>query len=298
MNDDDCFFLFVITTRSQNAQNTPVTSTRTKRMTMVLSPQVAMALLQNHPSLPDVRRKALVESVRRASDPDQVFDMLLDSASSSPYLSDEQKQEMANAFLSGDLNVSSTSTLPTMDAPFHGMVEMVRLMLSTSRKLLSLPMDRRRHITMAVHQTCDEDQLLDLVLQKLPTALSLDRDERQLVANDILDHRYYRLLLPNRFDCNEPLPRIGESQQTECPICFDECDSARSHVLQCCGQRFCSSCVSDLTTIHATCPLCRQSLPPAMAVPTMEAAATGPSRPRGRRPMFRPWLGSERNVNI
>lgn len=266
--------------------------------------QVAISLLRNNRTipLPDVRLRALVESVRQASDSDEVFDMLLDSASSSPYLSDDQKQQLANAYLSGDMNVESTTTLPAVeDTPFAGMVEMVWLMMSHSRKLLSLPTDRRRQITLAIHKTQSKEQIIDLVLQQLPTALSLDRDERQLVANDILDHRYYRLLLPNRFDCSEPLPRLGEPlATTECPICFDECDPSMSQVLQCCGQRFCSTCVNNLTLHSSDCPLCRRSLPPAMPVlaADTEAANETVAPTRQRRWLVRQWRGSERNVGI
>jgi hypothetical protein len=198
---------------------------------------------------------------------EQVFDVLLDAVSSSPYLSSEQKQELANAFLDYDIDAimarytaTATTGTATMEQPPHltttttttiddssnnndaemsdlaGTLEMLRLLFSHSRKIMGLPDERRRQVSMALFQARTVDQVRHLVLDQLPTALSLDRDERQLVANDILDHRYYRLLLPNRLDCMEPLPRIFDNVMAlshaaaptttttslECPVCLEE----------------------------------------------------------------------------
>jgi Ring finger domain len=243
--------------------------------------------------LPEVRRRALMESVRCASDIEDVYDILLDSVSNSPYLSSEQKEELANAFLSSGDNMDALSAQYTTEAradppvasdenddglEFAGTLAMLRLMFSHSRKLMGLPEERRRQITMAIHQTSTVDQIRHLVLDQLPIALSLDRHERALVANDMLDHRYYRLLLPDRLDCNEPLPRLGDvtPQQEaiaitpqECPVCFEEfADYAQARILQCCGQRFCATCVADLTQRQAAdCPLCRAPLSPPPSAP-------------------------------
>jgi hypothetical protein len=147
------------------------------------------------------------------------------------------------------------------------------------------------------------EHIRQMVLQQLPTALSLDRHERQLVANDILDGRYYNLLLPDRLDCHEPLPRVVkddddddaprrrlQASNTECPICLNELgvDYALTTIVQCCGQRFCTACVAHLTRQHqerqnnaaaALCPLCRTTMMTTTTSPLSSAAMIMPPPP-------------------
>jgi hypothetical protein len=279
--------------------------------------------------LPDVRRRALMESVRAAgSNPEAIMDMLFDVVSTSPYLDDKDKAELAEAFLRGDMSTFSrynhrcqysgagaftaATNAPLLaavdvdmdeqqeydldaaivdevvfdgeldDRHFTGLLEMVRLLFAHSRKLRSLPPERRAQLMLAIQQARSVEHIRQMVLQQLPTALSLDRHERQLVANDILDGRYYNLLLPDRLDCHEPLPRVVkddddaprrrlQASNTECPICLNELgiDYALTTIVQCCGQRFCTACVVHLTRQHqerqnnaaaALCPLCRTTM--------------------------------------
>lgn len=251
---------------------------------MDFAPEQFVLLVKQTPlALPDVRRRALMESVRRADSVDEVVDIFLEAATSSPYVTPEQKSMLANSLLDRDFaglakaascGSSSAPRTRRLESADDGFCKLARLLFSHSRKLQGLPVLRRRKLMFAVHLARTEEQVVHMLMKNLPTALSLNHLERQLVATDVLDKRYYRLLLPDRFDCKEPLPRTHSSSSddaddedslpSECPICLEELEHASGRVrsLPCCRKTFCASCITQWSQQSSECPLCRANLPP------------------------------------
>merc|ERR1719181_271091 len=87
---------------------------------------------------------------------------------------------------------------------------MVVAMFSRSRKIRGLPPERKRALGAAMHRCATVEELQALSLATLETSLLFSGLERDAVANDILDHRYDRLLRPDRFDVDEA-PRQGNN---------------------------------------------------------------------------------------
>ena len=95
---------------------------------------------------------------------------------------------------------------PPADAdPFLAFRRMAITIFYASRKIQQLPLVARRHLGSSILRTRNRTELMDLFLTSLVHATTLDEDARIKIANDVLEGRYYRLLLPDRFDC-ETMP--------------------------------------------------------------------------------------------
>jgi hypothetical protein len=80
--------------------------------------------------------------------------------------------------------------------------DMVLACFSRSRKIAGLPVERRRMLGAAILAQTSIEGLRALALRTLETSQAFDGLARDLVANDIFDNRFDRLLLPDRFDCD------------------------------------------------------------------------------------------------
>merc|ERR1719181_1713571 len=123
---------------------------------------------------------------------------------------------------------------------------MVVAMFSRSRKIRGLPPERKRALGAAMHRCATVQELQALALATLETSLLFSGLERDAVANDIFDHRYDRLLRPERFDVDEAPrqgnmllnlanlevdaeerreePPVPEEEDTGCPVCLEDTD--------------------------------------------------------------------------
>ena len=86
---------------------------------------------------------------------------------------------------------------------FRAIRDMVVAVFTRSRKMAALPAARRRELGAAIHAQTTAESIKMLALSALETSQAFDGAARDQVANDIFDSRYDRLLLPDRFDCEE-----------------------------------------------------------------------------------------------
>lgn len=197
----------------------------------------------------------------------EMMDIFLDVTDSSPYLTEEQKTQVKCSLLSRTDNVFCA---------------MARLVLSHSPKLRAFPAERRRRFLIDLQRRTTAYQVVDLVLQQLPLeALSLNYQERKLVAMDILEHRYYRLLpatvilAPSSTTPSLPTTRTAiannEPQQEECSICLSALDDdalldQRTSIIElhCCRQNVCVACHNEWSKSSSECPLCRSTQQPVL----------------------------------
>ena len=214
-------------------------------------------LIQRSPfPIPDVRRAAIIESVRRAPNMQVLIDIFLEATTDSPYLTMTQKACLAERLLlsnSGDDDDDDDDAARSMDAlamaagcspgvfknsslssissvqrpPDRSFQRMARLLFHTSRKIRALPNERRRQLGAALTACTTADAVQRFVIEDaLPSAIVLDPATRNQVALDSLEGRYYRLLLPDRLDCAEPQGRLRtydhDEQDTCCPICLGD----------------------------------------------------------------------------
>jgi len=170
--------------------------------------------------LPDVRRRALAETVRAAATAEAATDILLENVASSPYLPQARKDPLAELAMTQQFEALATElqcderlaclapTTPEED--FRALRQMVVAVFTRSRRMQRLPAAKRRHLGAAIHAQQTADDIKMLALSALETSQAFDGAARDLVANDIFDGRYDRLLLPDRFDCDEESRRGAE----------------------------------------------------------------------------------------
>ena len=169
-------------------------------------------------ALPDVRRRALIESVRRTETAEGAIDVLLENLSSSPYIPQERKDQLAElamtqqfaalrtALMCDPPSLSSGAAAISEEEEFRAFRQMVVAVFTRSRKMAALSAERRWQLGSAIHSQRSADDIKMLALSALETSQAFDGEARDMVANDIFDNRFDRLLLPNRFDCDE-IPR-------------------------------------------------------------------------------------------
>lgn len=257
--------------------------------------------------IPSVRRAAIVESLRRTA-LDGMTEIFMETVAESPYLRQDLKTKLANHVLEGEWDEiaqlvvrscsgtndqeqqpqrsrkKSTNNPLTMDHYYF--TRMAFHIFRTSRKIARAPVHVRTRLMFALHLTSTPDEVVNLLLETLPQSVAIPNPEtRRKIANDVLDCRYYRLLLPDRLDCDD-LPRLSspadgptfsglppvlvDADDTidECPICLDTMGSNnttqspnRTHRLKC-GHLFCTGCIQDWSRSVGglNCPLCRWTL--------------------------------------
>jgi len=258
-------------------------------------------------ALPDVRRRVLAETVRAAATVEAAFDILLENVASSPYLPQESKDPLAELAMTHQFNALAAALQcderlaclapTTQEEEFRALRQMVVAVFTRSRKMQALPAVKRRQLGAAIHAQQTADGIKMLALSSLETSQAFDAAGRDMVANDIFDGRYDRLLLPDRFDCDEaarvrdgasrtvdvggeaegivgdglvpsaPQPSmVAASAQTrfeeaqECPVCLGT--SPISAKLPC-EHQFCRECIEGWAQRSSGrrqtvgCPLCR-----------------------------------------
>jgi len=228
--------------------------------------------------LPEVRKGAFRESLRSAPDENTITDVIMEALHASPSLDDESKEKLVTMYLDGRFSDLSEAVLPPprtgdiaeahlLPEPFEEFKSMATNIFCKSRKIAHLNRERRMQLGGAILVCRNREQLVDLLMRSLDSAETLDDQARCLIANDVFDERYYRLLLPDRFDCSEaPVRTVSLSavddfpRELECPVCFECCNE--SSVELTCSHRFCEQCVSSLSAASLNrsfpCPMCRQ----------------------------------------
>jgi len=279
------------------------------REDMRIVQQRLVTLLQGT-SLPlsNCRRLALLESCKEASDGRALLDMTMESLMDSEVIDPVQKDSIMNSVMAGDWNtvqqmVSAPAPLQPEDVTalddddqtsFRCFRRMAIAIFHASRKVQQLPLPARRQLGSTILRTNNREELMNLVFTRLQCAVTLDEEAREKIANDVLEGRYYRLLLPDRFDCEVSARRIrtsvlrsrdrrrnrhssnsvldGDSpdpqsvyidqEPEECPICLG--DSETPVTLQC-QHVFCRGCIIDWSRQalngggdNVSCPICRQ----------------------------------------
>jgi len=219
--------------------------------------------------LPYVRRIALIETLRATTNTDQANHIFLENLSTSPYVPEEQRNELAELVYTHDLyslysrlECDENATLNNDDR-VRSFREMVVTIFTKSKKIQYISDERRQQLGRAILSQTSIEGLKELALNALETSEVFNNDDRNMVANDIFDNRYDSLLLPNRFDCEELQRQTGPVQQIEdiqeldeCPICLgtNEIDSQLP-----CNHKFCRSCIESWAESgNGKCPLCRR----------------------------------------
>ena len=84
---------------------------------------------------------------------------------------------------------------------FRNHREMVVACFTRSRKIASLPVERRRMVGAAILAETSIEGLRALHMRLMETSQLFDGLMRDRVTNDTFDNRFDRLILPDRFDC-------------------------------------------------------------------------------------------------
>mmetsp|Transcript_1209 Transcript_1209/g.1845 ORF Transcript_1209/g.1845 Transcript_1209/m.1845 type:complete len:263 (-) Transcript_1209:584-1372(-) len=220
--------------------------------------------------IPQVRRMAVIESCR-AGDLNEIF---WDSTCESPYLSEDLKQQIAKALMANNwdalpelVGVPFSWMHPLQGAPFQDFRTMTMGIFCKSRKIRQLPLSRRREIGKALMSLKSREDIVEFLFESLEHAQILDPESCSRIANDVLEKRYYRLLLPDRFDCDE-IPRLGATKdhhhqledEPYCAICLGSFPIDGRWCTLLCTHSFCLACIQDLAKRHGgdqfPCPSC------------------------------------------
>ena len=145
-------------------------------------------------ALPDVRRRALAESVREAATAEAAIDILLENVASSPYLPQERKDPLAELAMTHQFDAlaaalqcdQALSPGPTStEEEFRAIRDMVVAVFTRSRKMAALPAARRRELGAAIHAQTTAESIKMLALSALETSQAFDGAARDMVANDV-----------------------------------------------------------------------------------------------------------------
>lgn len=216
--------------------------------------------------LPHVRRLALLETIKKATDIEQVINIFLENLSTSPYIENDDKTNLAELVFTQNWS-SLISLLECNNNNLkQNKLREFRIMVTTifckSKKIVQLEPLRRNLLGKAIlHQTSIEG-LKNLAFNSLQESQVFSNETKNLIANDIIDNRYDLLLLPNRFDCEE-LPRTDYQNQInsdldDCPICLGQ--NVINTKLPC-NHAFCNSCIQNWSeqNNNPSCPICRRN---------------------------------------
>jgi hypothetical protein len=221
-------------------------------------------------SLPEVRILCLLNTLQRL-DRDTAVTAFLENMASSPYIPPERKDALAMLVLTNQWEalqqaIGCEADEGETDGDFLLFRKMVIAVFSRSKVVAKIPEERRRTLGAAIHSQHSIEGLKELAIQALTTSTEFTGEMRDNVANDIFDDRYDRLLLADRFDCEE-VTRIGishagvetpEESVQECPVCLGV---AVVDVTLPCQHQFCSDCIREWASRAPTCPMCRQGFP-------------------------------------
>jgi len=228
--------------------------------------------------LPEVRKLALTESLRRARSIEAALQMLLEVVVDSPYITAEMGNRLADLMLTGqwsmirEVLLCDEAIAPPRLGEFETYRSMVVAMFSTSRRTALLSEERRRMLGAAIHAATSVEQLKDICISSLAQAVTMDEPTRARCANNMFDDRYDLLLLPDCYDVDEE-PRRGRGrssmaaqmaggssevlEEDECPVCLSTNVTDRQLP---CQHRLCHACMDDWAARHGEpfpCPMCR-----------------------------------------
>eukprot|EP00545_Synedropsis_sp_CCMP1620_P003605 CAMPEP_0119003446 /NCGR_PEP_ID=MMETSP1176-20130426/565_1 /TAXON_ID=265551 /ORGANISM="Synedropsis recta cf, Strain CCMP1620" /LENGTH=272 /DNA_ID=CAMNT_0006955049 /DNA_START=18 /DNA_END=836 /DNA_ORIENTATION=+ len=238
---------------------------------------VVELIRQSPMPIPIVRKNAIRESCRSMLTEEGLCDVFLEAVCDSPYLSEGKKQELATVILLGRwhelpklVGVRGEIRPPVQCTNWEVLADfkyMAASIYRKSRKIQQLPVWKRRAIGSALLSCNTREDLIEFLMRSLENAQTLDEHSRQLIANDVLECQFHRLLLKDRFDCDE-MPRLETSPDPsapceeceDCIICFgpfgDSCTTLS------CGHAFCRVCIQDWADRLGSpfpCPLCREN---------------------------------------
>lgn len=214
----------------------------------------------------------------------EIVQVFMECMTDSPYIPQDHKNALAVMFLDGNIaalehamQVHRSDGAVRPSNPLLNMKAMVTAVFSSSKKIAQLPIARKQQIGMLIHTAGSLEELREHTLNGLMHSQVIGEESKMLIANDMFDQRYDRLLLPDRFDCEE-IPRLHRTADgssvaaadTDCPICLMERQADRELP---CGHSFCGECITGWVQqargITFTCPMCRarhsRSLFPAVA---------------------------------
>eukprot|EP01063_Lacrimia_lanifica_P026445 TRINITY_DN3566_c0_g2_i1.p1 TRINITY_DN3566_c0_g2~~TRINITY_DN3566_c0_g2_i1.p1 ORF type:complete len:388 (+),score=122.56 TRINITY_DN3566_c0_g2_i1:52-1215(+) len=249
-----------------------------KRFVMLLR---TSKLLQ---SLADVRKQALMMAIAQSETLDAARDVMMENMADSPYIPSDVKAKLIDLVLaeswdelakalgctdgaSPDKNTGAWNR-PTF-SDFRGMWV---CLFTKSRKVAAWAAPDRERLGAGIQRTTTVDDLQDFVMAALQSAEGLDLSTKSCIANDMLDRRYDRLLLPDRLDCDD-IPRRrnppaavadaaaasmddASEEDEECIICFGTYPT--DVIMRCCKKMYCRSCITEWLTKDETCPWCRR----------------------------------------
>jgi hypothetical protein len=215
---------------------------------------------------------------------DAAKQMVIENMAGSPYIADEVKNKLVDLVLLE--RWAELRRLLRCDAPPHMNVPtdfqmfraMVVQMFTRSRKIQALPAARRYQLGSAIHSLTTIEELKEFAIHSLEQSQVLTDQDRQQIANDLLDNRYDLLLLPDRFDCDDKprqrpeaqpgRPQGAEEDDDECPVCLGT--NVVDRKLRC-GHGICHSCLdqwaaqSRRSQTQFSCPMCRAPCCPSEA---------------------------------
>ena len=232
-------------------------------------------LIQKSPMpIPKLRKDALREAIRIVQTEEDLKDIFLDTICGSPYFDTSKKQELANVVLEGDWH--QLPSLVGVDADFRPEITttkscvlsefkyMAARIFLKSRVMRQLPIQRRQELGAALLACQSKEGLIEMVLQSLEESQLFSDQRRMLIANDLLEGNFHRLLLTDRFDCDR-IPRLDtmaeEEEPENCIICFGAYPDGQCCTLSSCGHTFCQDCIQNLRRRLGSpfpCPLCRR----------------------------------------
>jgi len=154
---------------------------------------------------------------------------------------------------------------------------MMLMLVRTSRKVHN-DETVREGVKKLILQTHNETELMDLLERMLQRTCGEQSDTKAKILQDVATGRFYRLLLPDRFDCEEQsldeqkMPannnagvsiNDNDNDSSTCPICMDAFYLPRQLD---CQHIFCRNCLNDWIRQQRRgrkqswgCPICRQT---------------------------------------
>jgi len=169
--------------------------------------------------LPHVRRMALIESIRSCCLYTELVDLFLNTTVDSPYLKEEKKGKIARILLSQRWSAlprllgvytmpfdTNSLSIPPNNKSFQDFRAMTLGIFGKSKKLRQLSWKRRRELGQDILALRSQDDILNFLYKSMENSEVLDIDTCSRIAEDVMDGQFHRLLLTNRFDC-EDIPR-------------------------------------------------------------------------------------------
>jgi len=215
--------------------------------------------------LSHVRRMALFHSIQR-DDGDSTRQMMIEAVMDAPTISPYDKDRIYQLLLQDRLDFHSALTdhpvpfahgtewnkipaCPTGDV-FLDFRRMILALFRTSRKFQTLPVESRQRVKAMILKTRHEADLAHL-LARIMARTCGDETMKRIQDDVIVTGRFYRLLLPDRFDCDEgssdqKISADRVESETFCPICMDPVNGLSSAPVQLdCRHVFCRRCLDD-----------------------------------------------------